>query len=155
MVWSQLPKMHFATSHDGRHIMPSQMSHDFKSALIWLLFTGMGLVFRCVTSWVISWYTTFHLYCYLANLKKSPSMLVGTVCISVYLFVFWFVCEQSSGHNFNPISMKFFTHISNGHISIPSTFEGQRSNIKVKVTVFVIFRFLLITSSVFVLETSN
>ena len=155
IVWSQSPKMHFCN-------IPRRTPHHAITDVISLQI--------CLNTTSIHWHgLSSQMYHFLSDFmklhispvlllgefEKSPSMLIGTVCMYVCLFVSLFVCKQSSGHNFDPICMKFFTHISDGHISIPSTFEGQRSNIKVKVTIFVIFRFLLITSSVFVLETSN
>ena len=47
--------------------------------------------------------------------------------------------KQPSSHNFDPMSMDFYTSIRGDNINILKTkFKGQRSNAKVKVTILVI-----------------
>ena len=106
--------------------MPSQLSYHFKSALLLMCHSLSDFLMHNISRILL-----------LGEFEKIAKY-VDRYRLYVRLFVSLFVCQQTSSHNFDAMSSKFFTHIWNGNISIPSTFEGQRSNAKVKVTILVI-----------------
>ena len=144
IVWSQSPKMHFCN-------IPRRTPHHAITDVVSLQI--------CLNTTSVLWHGLIcQMYHFLSDFMKyhiSPVLLLGEfekiakyvdryrlyVCPYVRLFVSLFVCQQTSGHNLNPMSMEIFTHICDSHTSIPSTFGGQRSNAKVKVTILAIFVF--------------
>ena len=81
--------------------------------------------------------------CYLANLKNSTSMLIGSVYLSVCYFDFWqvcwlvpcvclSVCLQRSAHNFALILFKLGPYILLGRRTTQFDLERNRSKVEVK-----------------------